>query len=229
MKGKTSQYIKYAIGEIVLVMVGILLALQVNNWNEDRKSKNQLTSIFKTVKEDLKTDTTSVSAIIRFYDTINKYSQKYATSQINKTNIDSFLICRSLVTLYQPMTLQKKGYKLLQNYAEYTSSNPDSLLTDLSQFYVAYEEIIESNNDLVKTEVLGNLRFFKTQPWFVDWSQGKLTEEMRTYFGESTDYRNRVVANNILATANHQTILKQYKLNTTVLLERLNKRLENEN
>ena len=34
---KKGKYLKYAIGEVVLVMVGILLALQVNNWNEDRK------------------------------------------------------------------------------------------------------------------------------------------------------------------------------------------------
>lgn len=36
MENKTSKYIKYAIGEIVLVVIGILLALQVNNWNERR-------------------------------------------------------------------------------------------------------------------------------------------------------------------------------------------------
>lgn len=35
-KGKTSQYLRYAIGEIALVMIGILLALQVNTWNENR-------------------------------------------------------------------------------------------------------------------------------------------------------------------------------------------------
>lgn len=38
-EGKTGKYVKYAIGEIVLVMVGILLALQVNNWNEYRKER----------------------------------------------------------------------------------------------------------------------------------------------------------------------------------------------
>ena len=37
LEGKTGKYLKYAIGEIVLVMIGILLALQVNNWNEKRK------------------------------------------------------------------------------------------------------------------------------------------------------------------------------------------------
>ncbi|MGF1556771.1 hypothetical protein [Paucihalobacter sp.] len=38
-KGKTVQYFKYAVGEIVLVFIGILIALQVNNCNEDRKTK----------------------------------------------------------------------------------------------------------------------------------------------------------------------------------------------
>jgi hypothetical protein len=36
-EGKTSKYFKYAIGEIVLVVIGILIALQINNWNENRK------------------------------------------------------------------------------------------------------------------------------------------------------------------------------------------------
>ena len=34
-KNKTGKYFKYAIGEIVLVVIGILIALQINNWNED--------------------------------------------------------------------------------------------------------------------------------------------------------------------------------------------------
>ena len=36
-KNKTGKYFKYAIGEIVLVVIGILIALQINNWNEQRK------------------------------------------------------------------------------------------------------------------------------------------------------------------------------------------------
>lgn len=38
-EGKTGKYIKYAIGEIVLVVIGILIALQINNWNENRKNR----------------------------------------------------------------------------------------------------------------------------------------------------------------------------------------------
>ena len=40
MENKTSKYFKYAIGEIVLVVIGILIALQINTWNENRKVRN---------------------------------------------------------------------------------------------------------------------------------------------------------------------------------------------
>jgi len=51
-EGKTGKYLKYAIGEIVLVMVGILLALQVNNWNEIRKDSIKEQQILKQLTEE---------------------------------------------------------------------------------------------------------------------------------------------------------------------------------
>ena len=57
-KNQMRKYFKYAIGEIILVMIGILLALQVNNWNENRKNKiesdNALIEL-KTEIDDIKT------------------------------------------------------------------------------------------------------------------------------------------------------------------------------
>ena len=52
-KNKTSQYIKYAIGEIILVMIGILLALQVNNWNNVRLKKQVENNILKQAVIDI--------------------------------------------------------------------------------------------------------------------------------------------------------------------------------
>ena len=52
-EGKLKRYIIYAIGEIVLVVVGILIALQVNNWNEFRKSKKKEISIYKEIQSEL--------------------------------------------------------------------------------------------------------------------------------------------------------------------------------
>jgi hypothetical protein len=51
-EGKIGKYLKYAIGEIVLVMIGILLALQVNNWNEQRKDRKKEQVVLKQLQED---------------------------------------------------------------------------------------------------------------------------------------------------------------------------------
>jgi Family of unknown function (DUF6090) len=51
---RSRNYLKYAIGEIVLVMVGILLALQVNTWNASRKQKKQEVTILNNLMVDLK-------------------------------------------------------------------------------------------------------------------------------------------------------------------------------
>ena len=56
MENKTSKYFKYAIGEIVLVVLGILIALQINNWNQGRINANEELSILKSLKAGLKKD-----------------------------------------------------------------------------------------------------------------------------------------------------------------------------
>lgn len=49
MENKTSKYLKYAIGEIVLVVIGILIALQINNWNQKRMLLNEEKVILKNI------------------------------------------------------------------------------------------------------------------------------------------------------------------------------------
>ncbi|WP_298239309.1 DUF6090 family protein [uncultured Algibacter sp.] len=51
-EGNTSKYLKYAIGEIVLVVIGILIALQINNWNENRLEQNEEIKLLENLKID---------------------------------------------------------------------------------------------------------------------------------------------------------------------------------
>ena len=51
------KYMRYAIGEIVLVVIGILIALQINNWNEDRKTNIKIKKSLVALRNDLIQDT----------------------------------------------------------------------------------------------------------------------------------------------------------------------------
>ncbi|QXD26434.1 hypothetical protein F7C95_08530 [Opitutia bacterium ISCC 51] len=52
LKQKAGRYLLYAIGEIFLVVVGILIALQINNWNEGRKQEQQRLEVIGNLKRD---------------------------------------------------------------------------------------------------------------------------------------------------------------------------------
>ena len=58
--GKTN-FIAYAIQEIILVVIGILIAVSLNNWNENRKRNNELDQLLTRVQEDLKTDLAKIN------------------------------------------------------------------------------------------------------------------------------------------------------------------------
>jgi hypothetical protein len=66
-KNKTGKYLKYAIGEIVLVVIGILIALQINNWSEDRKKDLLEISVLKELKRNLTDDIKDINANTDFH------------------------------------------------------------------------------------------------------------------------------------------------------------------
>jgi hypothetical protein len=65
MENKTAKYFKYAVGEIVLVVIGILIALQINNWNETRKLHKVRQYYYNQILEDLETDKRHIELTIK--------------------------------------------------------------------------------------------------------------------------------------------------------------------
>ncbi|SFN69860.1 hypothetical protein SAMN04487989_102501 [Bizionia echini] len=95
-EGKTGKYFKYAIGEIVLVVIGILIALQINNWNEKRKEskkEDQLIDVLITDLQSKKTEFISDLAYGKSIISKSDISINYwkENSQIDTLNLKSLL------------------------------------------------------------------------------------------------------------------------------------------
>ena len=60
-ENKVMAYLRYAVGEILLVVIGILIALQVNNWNERRKDSKFEDEILTLIDQNLEQDSVSLS------------------------------------------------------------------------------------------------------------------------------------------------------------------------
>ncbi len=63
-QNKTGKYFKYAIGEIILVVIGILIALQINNWNENRIKSNKETAILATIHKEFKKNKKQLDSVV---------------------------------------------------------------------------------------------------------------------------------------------------------------------
>ena len=51
---KSRKYMAYAIGEILLLVIGILIALQINNWNENRQNRNKEVILLSQLRQEYK-------------------------------------------------------------------------------------------------------------------------------------------------------------------------------
>ncbi len=102
MENKTGKYFKYAIGEIVLVVIGILIALQINNWNENRKERQeekalltQLQSEFESNSKQLNDKITirnnMIAASLKLLDYIDHPEKRHLDS-INKNLFHTLLV-----------------------------------------------------------------------------------------------------------------------------------------
>lgn len=144
-QGKTSQYLKYAVGEIFLVVIGILIALQVNDWNEHRKLgktnellKHKLVGELKLNMERLSVlDTflfrhdqqTGLKYLIMNADTAIQFVQEgLDTAKIQWLLDASYFVASSF-------NLHSSVYEEMKNTGRLYSLGSDSLIHSIDKYY----------------------------------------------------------------------------------------------
>ncbi|UAM99091.1 hypothetical protein K8354_04500 [Polaribacter litorisediminis] len=165
-KNKTGKYLKYAIGEIVLVMIGILLALQVSNWNQDRKDRISERKILNNINRD--------------------FIQNKASFDLVK--VDNY---KNLAVLDSIVQILKEGGITIEKYNKYNkliigntynpySSTVDAVINSNSLELIQDDELqkyLVSWKDVLADYLEGETRYFK----FVN-------EQWRTYILENSDW-----------------------------------------
>ena len=84
IENKFRSYLPYAIGEIVLVVIGILIALQVNNWNQDRIAKKDAEIFLDRLKQDLLNERTVLNERVKYYSKVHQHAKNVANTLSNQ-------------------------------------------------------------------------------------------------------------------------------------------------
>jgi len=153
-KNKTGKYFKYAIGEIILVVIGILIALSVNNWNEKRKNNLLKQAYIKNLKIDLNTDLETLDVLDELnneYEKVGFYFLSYLENNLRE--VDTLALTSAFAyTAYVPnFTMTSTTYNDL------IQSNNINLFKDvelkrlLNNYYISDDWLVLFHDRILKT------------------------------------------------------------------------------
>ena len=134
-ENKTGKYLKYAIGEIILVVIGILIALQINNWNEQRKVDREIFKTLTEIRSNLISDSLSISEtrILKSEDINIQYT---VIHELENGNIpyDSIEYHLGRMMIARRIILVDNGYQLMKKFGLEQLNNQE-LRTELINYY----------------------------------------------------------------------------------------------
>jgi hypothetical protein len=113
MENKPGKYFKYAIGEIILVVIGILIALSINNWNDNRNKRNEELFLLDSIEQDFIENKQRLNQTIKAQQMMISYSNSFIMLMANNTGKE----------VSQDSILKLKGYANSWYRAELVNSS----------------------------------------------------------------------------------------------------------
>lgn len=95
-QNRTKKYLLYAIGEIILVVIGILIALQINNWNEQRKDYRSSQDYRQRILEDLQVDVNALESRVGYWRKVSESGRFALTAMQDDSIFNSWKIILNL-------------------------------------------------------------------------------------------------------------------------------------
>ena len=150
-ENKFSKYLLYALGEIVLVVIGILIALQLNLFNEKQKNEKTEVAYLKGILTDLDQDIYEVNELM-YYDTIlfNSYTlilRAFTDKSINVYS-SSFMKALNYAYIYNPFEGNSTVFEDMKSSGRINFIQSDALRLSILRYYNDSQEIIKMQNEV---------------------------------------------------------------------------------
>jgi hypothetical protein len=193
IENKTGKYFKYAIGEIILVVLGILIALQINNWNERKKESLKEQTFLKEINLDFKSNKTQIDSIMsynkvslhagsRLLEIIRTFDLKNPQRNDSNTHLaDSMKFYNRLVWRNKSFNPKNGAVEALLNSSSFDLIKNDTLRRNL----ISWKDILGDSLEEEKFAI--NFLFNEYGPWARASFDPDLTddpENTRTFFSK---------------------------------------------
>ena len=189
-KNKTGKYFKYAIGEIVLVVIGILIALSINNRNEVRKKEEKFERLLTIAQKELQENISEIDRVTPSYMRVDSLVFLFQNKLVNQEMLENRKFPLGLGYSRTKTSIQNDAYNNLINLDYELNKNQDSIIRLLKSINVAKKQVddyYEYLGELISSELL-NLA--KTKGWYNQFIKREINKKMSKYFLTDSLYSN---------------------------------------
>ena len=153
-KNKTGKYFKYAIGEIILVVIGILIALQINNWNEQQKEnvleQEYYCRLFEDILQDIEQIDNNILYVQSRLDAANNAIRLLKKNKVYKNEVGKELAL-SIAAIISDFTANTSAFEDLKSGANLNIIKDKSIIKAINNYLKNTESslsIIKVNGDI---------------------------------------------------------------------------------
>ena len=143
-KNKTGKYLKYAIGEIVLVVLGIIIALQLNEWNDNHQDKKLEKEYYCRLLDDVNLDKEQIQNLRHLTEerlvASNKSVRLLLDKKSKKINIAT-QIAHSTRAIYSDFEPNNSAYEDLKSGSNLNIISDKSIIKNLNHYFNRFEEL----------------------------------------------------------------------------------------
>ncbi len=195
-ENKFSKYLAYAIGEIFLVVVGILIALWINNKNQERINEAKAVTILKEIQRDLKKDIESSQEVVNTFITCDSIARLLLWNKL--TTYEMFGISdemKPFEIIYYEITFKtsNNGYINFNRNLDNMPTKYNSISNDLKVLYDTRRVDVLDNNARIKSTVLENLDKVSRFDWHVETIKTGLPEEGKNYYLRDLEFKKQLL------------------------------------
>lgn len=226
-ENKAAKYMRYAIGEIMLVVIGILIALQINIWNDRRVKKTEISKVYVSIMEEMENDILLLDDYLPIFNWKNATLKKIVREDISMeewTNNDSLF--RSFYS-FPDFEISKQRFELLKNKIA-TDDKTKSLNKRISDFYHKHAVNLNMKSKEASISFNRNISYWEeNEEWLSNAYVDRNYSELGAYARGNPIFRNKMMWFSIVL-RRLETALYEYQTEAKIVKGEINEYL-NEN
>ncbi|MFK2821300.1 DUF6090 family protein [Flavobacteriaceae sp. LMIT009] len=195
-QNRIRKYLIYAVGEIILVVLGILIALNLNNRNEQRKTEAKIEVIFSDIMDELVSNIDKTTQIMRYYNKRDSIIYLVLNDRFTAEDYQSNKLASSitwgLTGWHMTLNLTNSAYKNLIEDLDATPAKYKEVLKDLNHLYSSLKTVVDKNDKDMSEFIEKNSEFNRRNySWYA--SNSEVDQKSRLeYLLNDFRYKNEV-------------------------------------